>query len=250
VTWTVVHGGCRQVQPEEFTQVWQGTVYWSLWWADQPMILDPGAGGPPWTIPSEHLVLVPPRLSLRRRCESTLVQFYLTLRLDPPAGLDRPHLHAIGEVEAALLRRLIRWQIGRGEPQAAEAVATDALVSLVLAGLPEEVWQVEVTDARIRAAIVRLRQDPTASLAIADLAAEARLSEGHFLRLFHAQTGTSPQRLRLDWRLDLAADALRAGATIKAAARSAGWTERTRFSTTFRRRFGLPPAAWLRAQER
>ncbi len=129
-------------------------------------------------------------------------------------------------------------------------VSTATLIGLVLSVLPDSAWQSEASDARILQALRTLRSNPAANLSIAELAAAADLSIGRFLRLFRAQTGTSPQRLRLDWRLDQAADALRAGLGIKAAAHAAGWRDRTRFSTAFRQRFGLPPARWLRTQER
>lgn len=67
-------------------------------------------------------------------------------------------------------------------------------------------------------------------------------------RDFRALFGTSPYRYLQHRRIDLAKQLLREGATLAAAAHSAGFADQSHFGRTFRKTVGLTPKAWLRSE--
>jgi len=60
--------------------------------------------------------------------------------------------------------------------------------------------------------------------------------------------GDTPADYLAGWRLALAQSALRAGHSPKRIAADLGLADDAALSRLFRRRLGLPPRAWLRAQ--
>ncbi len=249
--WTVLHGGCRWVQPAEMGQ--GASPHWGLSWVDRPAVTLHwiSAGRQEAATQDAGLIaLIPPGLAVRRAIREPCIQFYLSLRLGQGCRLDRPLLHPLGPAESALLRTCIAAQAARQPPTDAEAVATTALVAVICAALPAACWPAGPVDLRIRAAIDRMKADPGAAWDNAGLARAAGLSLGRFLRLFQAETGTSPQRLLRDLRLDQAAAALRRGEPLKAVGPACGWRDRAAFSAAFRQRFGQPPGTWVRRIER
>ncbi|MFI7132000.1 helix-turn-helix domain-containing protein [Nonomuraea sp. NPDC050153] len=99
-------------------------------------------------------------------------------------------------------------------------------------------------DPRIAAAMRRLlgADEP---LPAALLAAELRLSESRFLRVFRDRTGTSYRRFRLWAQMHRAARALAAGENLTRAAADGYFASPSHFSTAFHAMFGLPPSALL-----
>lgn len=94
-------------------------------------------------------------------------------------------------------------------------------------------------------ALLRRRlADP--SLAVSDLAATAGLSSDAFGRVFRAATGETPWAMVLRLRLGLAESLLREGLPVKTTAARSGFASASRLISIFRRRHGMPPAAWAR----
>jgi AraC-like DNA-binding protein len=82
-------------------------------------------------------------------------------------------------------------------------------------------------------------------LSLHDLAAAAAMSRYHFLRCFKIHVGTTPYAYLQHVRLQRAATLLRSTArTITDIALDCGFTSPSRFSDTFRRRFGCTPSAY------
>jgi len=80
---------------------------------------------------------------------------------------------------------------------------------------------------------------------LADLAAECRLSVGHFARAFRQTTDTSPHQWLLQRRVEHAKTLMRDGArTLAEVALACGFADQSHFSRTFRRLAGLTPRAW------
>ncbi|XKE46592.1 AraC family transcriptional regulator [Halomonas organivorans] len=80
-------------------------------------------------------------------------------------------------------------------------------------------------------------------LRVADLAAEACLSEAHFTERFRAQTGVSPWQYVLRRRLDAARRLLREShLPLSEIAALTGFTNQSALSRSFRRAFGHPPS--------
>lgn len=90
----------------------------------------------------------------------------------------------------------------------------------------------------------RLQQPPK----LAELARAAGLSRSGFCSAFAAAEGLAPGRWLREARLVAAAERLRHGAAAASVARDLGFADPAYFGRAFRRRFGLPPAAWRRQE--
>lgn len=248
-SWSVIHGGCRWVSSRELQE--ESAPFWRLSWFASSLEVTWQEDGRRRQIRQESnlINLIPPNVKVKRILQESSVHLYLTIRMSAFCNLTAPWFHPLGPSETTLLRRLIKEQIERQSPKMPETIATSAFLGLLFASLPSECWSAGPSDARIRAAVQRIQQDPSISLSNQILAKEAGLSLGRFVRLFQAQVGVSPQRLIRDCRLDLASEALRHGQGIKSVAKTYGWADRSRFSVAFRQRFGRPPASWLRSVE-
>lgn len=81
------------------------------------------------------------------------------------------------------------------------------------------------------------------------LAREARMSPSHFLTVFKASTGLTPEQYVLRTRLWKARELIRAGTrTIGEIAHATGFSDHSHLTVQFRRRFGVPPKAYLPAK--
>jgi AraC-like DNA-binding protein len=77
------------------------------------------------------------------------------------------------------------------------------------------------------------------------LAAQARLSSFHLLRLFRALTGQTPRQVVIATRLRAAATALRTTQKrVVEVALDAGFGDLSHFTTSFARAFGASPRAY------
>ena len=102
--------------------------------------------------------------------------------------------------------------------------------------------------ARITRVARRIENDADAPCGLEHLAAEARLSRYHFLRLFRAVTGVTPRQFILRTRLRRAAVRLRADdQKIAEVALDCGFGDISHFNRTFRAEFGLSPRAYRKA---
>ncbi|MDF1505537.1 helix-turn-helix transcriptional regulator [Roseisolibacter sp. H3M3-2] len=89
-----------------------------------------------------------------------------------------------------------------------------------------------------------------AALALAALAAAAGMSPYHFARTFAPLAGVPPLPEVTAVRLRAAAHRLAQGAAVTDTALAVGFASLSHFVTTFRRRFGVTPAAFARAPQR
>lgn len=87
-------------------------------------------------------------------------------------------------------------------------------------------------------------------LALAELAGAAGMSPYHFARVFARLAGLPPHRYLTAVRLRAAADRLARGAAVTDTCYAVGFASLSHFVTTFRRRFGVTPAAFARAPHR
>lgn len=101
-------------------------------------------------------------------------------------------------------------------------------------------------DARISAALRRMRDEPHRAHPLTDLAERVGLSPSRFLHLFKAQTGVPLRRYRIWNRMGAAVRACGEGASLTEAAHAAGFASSAHFSSAFRDMFGLMPSDLLK----
>lgn len=110
-------------------------------------------------------------------------------------------------------------------------------------------WLAGVRDPHVGRALALLHGDPARDWTVEELARGAAMSRSALAERFAALVGEPPIQYLMRWRLALAAQSLREGgeAIVRVAAR-AGYESEAAFSRAFKREFGMPPAAWRRAQ--
>lgn len=186
-------------------------------------------------------------------------------------SVSRPLLDALPRVlripigdgpAAALLRELLRVGVresSQDRPGAASMLAKLSELMFVEAmrsyasNLPPQGrgWLAGVRDAQIGRVLALMHGDPGRGWNVDALAREVAMSRSTLAERFTFLVGESPMQYLTRWRLALAAQALRAGADpIARVAENSGYESEAAFNRAFKREFGLPPAAWRRAESR
>jgi AraC family transcriptional regulator len=98
-------------------------------------------------------------------------------------------------------------------------------------------------DPRMARALEYIRAHVRHPIALADVAAAAALSGSRFRHLFVAQTGCSFRAYLLWLRINLAIEAVMAGASWTDAAHDAGFADSAHLTRTHKRVFGIEPSA-------
>jgi AraC-like DNA-binding protein len=108
-------------------------------------------------------------------------------------------------------------------------------------GLPPG-WLRALADERLAPALRLMHGDPAHPWQLAELARAAAMSRTTFAVRFKAAAGVPPLTYLLNWRMSLAARALRQDtAPVGALARSVGYTSESAFSNAFKRAVGVAP---------
>jgi AraC-like DNA-binding protein len=98
--------------------------------------------------------------------------------------------------------------------------------------------------ARVRDVIEQRFAEP---LLLSELAAIARLSMHHLIRVFRAEVGLTPHAYVVDVRVRRAQALLRRGASPADAAARVGFADQAHLTRAFKARVGVPPGAYRRA---
>jgi AraC-like DNA-binding protein len=98
--------------------------------------------------------------------------------------------------------------------------------------------------ARVRAAIEERFAE---SLRLTDLAAIARLSLHHLIRVFRAEVGLTPHAYLIDVRVRRARSLLKRGTSPADTALSVGFADQAHLTRAFKARLGVSPGAYRRA---
>ncbi len=128
---------------------------------------------------------------------------------------------------------------------AARMVEAGAAALALLSGTTTE--PARELDARLARALDHIRRHIRSPISLADAAAVATLSESRFRHLFVAETGCSFRAYLLWQRINVAIEAVMAGATWTEAAHEAGFADSAHLTRTHKRMFGIEPTA-LRPQ--
>jgi AraC-like DNA-binding protein len=109
-------------------------------------------------------------------------------------------------------------------------------------------WLSGLVDAQIGKTLSVIHDDPARDWTVESLAALSGLSRSAFAARFLAMVGQPPLQYLTRWRLNLAADQLRAGtARVGQIAPRVGYGSEAALSRAFKAQFGTTPAAFRRA---
>ncbi len=165
---------------------------------------------------------------------------------DDAAGtwLENTIRHAVTQATAGapgsdvILRRL------------AEVLFVEALRRYVV-GLPPGLtgWLAGAADPAVGRALAAMHRRAAHAWTLAEIAREAGLSRSALTERFTRYLGQSPMNYFADWRLELAAEALRTtNLGVVEVAAQVGYESEAAFNRAFKRRFALPPARYRRDQ--
>lgn len=157
------------------------------------------------------------------------------------------------------LAQVMQQELGRDGP--GQEVVLDRLLDLLLieslrlwfarAGSEAPRWWEASDDLVVGPALKALQNNPAHPWTVASLASGSGVSRAALARRFTELVGEPPMAFLTEWRLSLAADRLCAGNdTIAAVAREVGYGSPFSLSVAFKRRYGLSPQDYRRAQRR
>lgn len=208
---------------------------------------------------ARHLHLIPAWVQFTCRCTATVDHLYAHVDLLGVPGavvreiFPRPFALPLEPVISAAAERL---EAALAEPALAPATLLCAVKTLAFAafagafaGLPtaqaERCLALRRADHAVAPALREIDFAPHLPHANADLAAACGLSEDHFIRRFRVLVGQTPAQYVLERRISAAAQRLLAGGEpIEDIAAACGFPDRFYFTRMFRRRIGVPPAAY------
>jgi AraC-like DNA-binding protein len=107
-------------------------------------------------------------------------------------------------------------------------------------------WISALGDARIGKAIRLMHADAAHPWTLDVLADAAAMSRSAFSKRFKSLVGVAPLDYLLRWRMRLACDRLRRGATVSAAAAQVGYSSESAFGHAFKRVYGHAPKRYWR----
>ncbi|MFT3735414.1 MAG: AraC family transcriptional regulator [Rhodocyclaceae bacterium] len=183
-------------------------------------------------------------------CEARLLQPLL-------AGLPRVvrvslHHDAYGRAIAEMIRHAVT-QLGEDAPgskaigaRLAEVLFAESLRRYLLQLPPgASNWLAGAADHAVGRALAALHQRPAHDWTLDELGREAGLSRSALTERFARHFGQGPMGYLTDWRLELAADALRSSSrSVAQIAAEVGYDSEAAFNRAFKRRFELPPARY------
>lgn len=100
-------------------------------------------------------------------------------------------------------------------------------------------------DERLARVLVAVHESPGRPWTLATMAREARMSRSSFAARFKEMVGQPPAEYLTGWRITVAQDRLRAGASVARTAAELGYATPPAFSRAFTQRVGRSPRAWL-----
>lgn len=145
-------------------------------------------------------------------------------------GLSKDSPETVGKLAEGLFAEAVRRYIGALPPSKGG-------------------WLAGLSDPAVGRAIALIHSRYAETLSLDSLAREAGVSKTVLGDRFRALLGESPMQYCGRWRMSIAAEMLRRERqNACSVAYSVGFNSEAAFNRAFKREFGLPPAAWQRAQ--
>ena len=219
--------------------------HWRFYWNPTPGgVLRIGKQEIP--LEPEFFYLIPPFLRFSTFARAPFDQFFVHFNLSVKRpGIDRIFRLPTDPETVSRIRRFIA-DSGEWENLQMRTLLVHAILSEVLLRLPEEMFRLErCPDPRI-AKICRLLEEPEGGKrSNAELAALLHMSRNSFIRLFHRETGETPQRYHRKKCIEKACELLRSGdRTIDDVAEESGFSDRSHFSRIFTQITGISPGVF------
>ncbi|WP_148219595.1 helix-turn-helix transcriptional regulator [Azospirillum sp. B510] len=183
-----------------------------------------------------------PRAVLENACPDQRGGRLEDLSIDPSRPLDDPTVRALASAILPTLefpeRISLLYLDHVCSALATHIVTTYGRVSPARTGGMLAPWQ----ERRVKEMIAA---NLDGEIRLADLAAECRLSVGHFVRAFRRTANTTPYQWLLQRRIDHAKELIRDGSqTLADVALACGFADQSHFTRTFSRLVGLSPRSW------
>ena len=219
--------------------------YWRLWWSEEIGISVETVAGHTELTP-EQIVLLAPHTAFTPTMRNPVHHLNLHFQMEAPFDLAVQGIHTI-PVTAALAEELEAAKTAIRERRRRRILVLSRLVNSACLALPDSAWREAVTDARFVGVMSAMEQHRGKPLSNADLAAIACMAPTAFVRSFSQRFGISPQAHYLELRLEQASLMLEyENDSIEQIAEACGFCDRNYFSTVFRKKLGVPPAAFRR----
>lgn len=102
-----------------------------------------------------------------------------------------------------------------------------------------------LADERLAPALVAVHEEPGRAWTLDAMARRSAMSRSAFAARFKDAVGQPPADYLTTWRLTVARDRLRAGASVAATSAELGYANPSAFTRVFTQRVGCSPRAWL-----
>jgi transcriptional regulator GlxA family with amidase domain len=167
---------------------------------------------------------------------------YPTVQVDRSAIFVRDgNIWTSGGVTTGIDMTLAMIELDTSRQVAGQVARSLIMSSRRLGNQAQYSTQLKAQSGRYAELIDWMNQNLNDSLSIASLASQANESERSFCRRFVIEVGQTPAQFVEELRLALAKQALLGGASVKSAAKQAGFTSQEHLSRTFRRRLQMTP---------
>ncbi|MFT3899673.1 MAG: AraC family transcriptional regulator [Gordonia sp. (in: high G+C Gram-positive bacteria)] len=105
-----------------------------------------------------------------------------------------------------------------------------------------------LADDQLAPALMAMHAEPGDDWSLESMAAAAAMSRSSFAARFKEKVGQTPADYLTDWRLTVAQEKLRGGASVSVTSGELGYSNPSAFTRVFTQRLGRSPRAWLAEQ--
>lgn len=205
------------------------------------------------------MYIVPAFRRHSRSCGESMGIYYLhvhdELKVNSPSFLDEwilPSEIKVLPTEALIFSELLRLNpdgIPSDEyPRHPVEMITDSLINVLIGRwLMDGTPHMQPGHVGLAEIIDKIKENPTRKFPTHEMAEHARLSHGHFCRLFHQETGMTPQEFVRHHRMMVAQTRLATESThIKEIAQDLGYNDFNYFTRVFTKDVGVSPSHFRR----